>query len=462
MGTRIQGWLRRLTGVRRSQPLANQDRTEAGPALLNIEGVNFVFGMDWRMVPSTRRISRALALGRQEGMAWFATSELQDIVGFLRPGLKARGPQYSAPLHLASRFAQGGLELFAFSFPMQRYAVLALQDFRPLPGYDVLGPLDVVKPMIEEFLAIQRGQPIRLVGNIGFLEGQETVSPEDLFAEPARSARLRSLRSPRALLIGTAVVIAAGIAMTGVERLLDARRKATLAELHASSVHQQKLYDDGLTRAWANLPDRANVLISGWLGTVAGIPLLHRGWKLERLECGNDKCSAVWTRLHGSYGEFMADLPKGVGSIDESAADQETGTVKLTTHHPVSRTFRRSTASQADLPDQLSARRELTDLFLDLKLLGESASRIEPFKLFGGDQDPKLLSNAVYAGQWSLRQALWVLPSLELPSFVQAHSLTIEIEPTTGSTAHVRDPGKPDGQFSEPVFLLTGTYHARN
>lgn len=457
-------WLQRLLGKRRdtSKPVVDtQADASPGPAELNIEGITFVFGMDWRMVPTTRRLSRALTLARQEGMAWYALSEMQDIVGYLKPGAKARGPRYSAPLHLASRFSQGGLELFAFSFPQQRYAVLALQDSRPLPGYDVLSSLEVVRPMIEEFLAIQRGQPIRLVGNTGFLEGQETVAPEDLFAEPVKSARLRGLRSSRAWVVGIGFVLLVSTVMAGGSHLLEASRKATRLDLQTSPAHQQKLYEEGLTRAWAIVPSTASAVLGAWRAALSDVPLKHEGWKLERLDCSPTQCKARWTRLHGSYAEFMGNLPKGAREVDEAAADQDPVLGRILTVHPFGTPATPQAASHAELPSQKSARRQLADLFLDLKLLGRSTSQMAPVKLFGGEQNPEMLSNPVYEGQWSLRQELWILPLLELPGFVRVESLVVDLQGGTEAAGRA-EVENLESQFSGPHFTLTGSYYARN
>jgi hypothetical protein len=184
--TRFWRWLRNRLFSRRKGIKNIGAEVASAEVVFNIEGVNFVFGMDWRMVPPTRRMARALSLARQEGMRWYALSEMEDIVGYMGGALTSRGPHYSAPLQLASRFSQGGLELFVFELTQQRYAVIALQDSRPLPGYDALLDLPMAHAMVDEFLAIQRGQPMRLVGNTNWLEGQEAVEPEDLFVIPVQ------------------------------------------------------------------------------------------------------------------------------------------------------------------------------------------------------------------------------------------------------------------------------------
>jgi len=186
-----------------------------------------------------------------------------DVVGFLSGPAWLRGRHYSASLHLASRISQGGLELFAFAFADGQHAVLALQESRPLPGFDYLGDKATARTLVEEFMAIQRGQPMRLVGNTDGLEGREEVSPEDLFVEPAKSARLRSLRSWRAVRRGLVFAVLAVAAGFGVDHYLEQRRQETLKELQASSAYQQKIYQSEMEAAWSALPPSSDAVLRG-------------------------------------------------------------------------------------------------------------------------------------------------------------------------------------------------------
>jgi hypothetical protein len=448
--------------------------TASAMTSLKIDGIAYVFGLDWRMVPPSRRLKRALNLGRQEGMAWYAVNEMQDMVGYLGSPKWLRGHHYSACLHLASRHSQGGLELFAFSFADGRHGVLALQESRPLPGFDYLGEIEVARSMVEDFLAIQRGQPIRLIGNTSFLEGQELVAPEDLFTDPVKDARLRSLRSWRAVrkvaLLG---LVGLGLAAGG-HYWLERQRQETQLMLQNSPTHQQKLYDEGLRRAWAALPPAANEVLRAWYDTVSTLPLHWKGWKLARIECQVDQCRAHWQRLHGSYASFLIDPPIGAKGIEDNRPDEDLTVGQIVTRHPL---VLRPTEAQRpeDLPGSLVARRGLVDLLQDLQLLGKGSFRIEPAKLFAGQQNPELLNEAVVHGRWKLRHALWIWPGLNLPDYTRVHSLTLHLvspasqtgsrntEPreTQDQEGERRDSGSPEAGFTEPYFEINGAYYAQ-
>lgn len=427
---------------------------------IKVEGKNFVFGLDWRLLPPTRRLSRSLALAREEGQSWYALSELEDVAGFQPSPGWLRGTHHSASLHLATKHSQGGLELFALTFSEEVHAVIALQESRPLPGFDFLGDPATAKAMVEDFLAIQRGQPIRLVGNTDYLDGQERVAPDDLFVEPASSTRLRSLRSWRAVRRGLAALTLIAVAGVGLDRWLEQRRQDTQAQLYASAAYQQKVYKEGLSVAWASVPPPSDEVIRYWYASIAGLPLRVRGWHLSHLECDISECKAHWWREHGSYADFLSNLPAGTTAIDQSAVDSDPLVGKLATRHALNSAAASAAVPLTNLPDLLTARRELADLFHDLELLGNTVGKVEPATLFGGQQDPQKLVDAVFSGRWVLQQDVWVLSSLKLPTFARAQTLRVVLQPEIDAERRASSEDSVKAP-TEPFFELTGTYYAR-
>jgi hypothetical protein len=454
----------RIAGLWPKRSSDSQPKAESGPepalSTINVEGIDYVFGLDWRMVPPTRRLTRALSLARDEGQAWYAATELEDVIGYLKSPKWLRGPHYSASLHLAGRHSQGGLELFALVFDDGRHGVLALQDSRPLPGFDYLGRAEVARTMVEDFLAIQRGQPIRLIGNTSFLEGQETVAPGDLFIEPRKETRLRSLRSWRpARKVILLVLVSLGLA-AGAHYWLDKQREETQALLQNSPVHQQKLYRESLTKAWSAIPPKANALLHAWHETVSPMPMHWRGWKLSRVECRIDQCLAYWQRGHGSYSSFMARLPANAQAVDEAASNQDLTAGTIATRHALRPLEPTEPERLEDLPGQLFVRRGLMDLLQDLQLLGQGFFQIAPASLFGGQQNPELLNEAVVHGRWTLRHALWIWPELRLPHYTRVHSLSLHFQrPAAGKDKKESQSQDPD--WTEPFFELSGDYYAQ-
>jgi hypothetical protein len=457
-------WRDRLSDSRKNLAPEGAAASSTG-VTYQIEGVNFVFGMDWRLLPLTRRLARALSLARQEGKRWYALSEMEDIIGYLDTALSARGPHYSAPLHLASRFSQGGLELFVFSLNGQRHAVIALQDSRPLPGYDALVDLPIARAMVDEFMAIQRGQPMRLVGNTTWLEGQETVEPEDLFVIPVKSARVRSMRSSRVVGQGvvafTLVFLVLGGSVWGLERW----RESSRAELQRSPAYQQNVYTKALDKELTALPAEPNDVLKHWRDVLQPLPLAHRGWVLTQVQCDLARCRAEWSSVFGSSADFLKVLPPGASLAVDVEHETEALVGKLITEH----VFTVSGTSHGRFRDVLlgrrEARRELGDFLHDLKLLGPSVSRIDAPRLLGSDQDPAVLVDPVFMGKWSLKHGLWILTSLQLPEFVRVQSLLLQLpgHKFSAPEATQSDDSNAEGlQKGEPTFAISGSYYAKH
>lgn len=447
---------RRLSSANKTNRPVAQDKAAS---ILRFGGANYIFGLDWRMIPPTRQVARALAMARKEGQFWYVTSEVGDFAGFLKKPQWLLGRNYSASLHLASQFSQGGVELFVFVFPDTRYAVLALQESRPLPGLDQLTDEATAHLMVDEFLAIQRGQPIRLVGNTTWLEGQETMLPDDIFAEPKRATRIRSLHSGRVISrLVVSVLLAVGTYVFGNE-FLETQRSETLTELQNSPAYQQKKYREDLAKAWTLVGPEADLVLSNWYTLLAKMPLHHQGWALQRIECQISQCRAYWLREFGSFQDFTRQLPVGAQSIDEKASDQESVTSKIVTLHPVAFEKNSMPVIEDGLQSEVSSRRKLGDLFQDFQFLGHAITRIEPAVLFGGDQNPEILKDAVVSGKWSLRHQLWLLPSISLPRFVRVQNLLVELrsDPKDNKQGAAELPSA----IAMPQFELSGAYYAK-
>ena len=184
----------------KAEPEVQPSASEAPPPMLTvIEGVRYVLGLEWRLIPPTRSLQRTLSLARKEDKKQYVLTEMQDIIGFCGPLPQKWGKTYSAALHLAARMSQGGLELYAFELTNGQCMVVALNESKPIPGFDFVGDPAVGRGLVDEFMAIEQGQPIRFVGNAGWLEGEETVYLEDIFANPARSACLKRLMAANAV-----------------------------------------------------------------------------------------------------------------------------------------------------------------------------------------------------------------------------------------------------------------------
>jgi hypothetical protein len=332
-------------------------------------------------------------------------------------------------LHLASSHSQGGLELFAFELGGQRAAVIALQESRPLPSFDFLGDLAEARGLVDDFLAIQRGQPIRLVGNVHWVDGIESATPEDLLAEPVKTARIKHLNSGKMIRAGLlALALTALLGWAGYEYIAHEREK-TVQELRSSPANQQKEYNQSLADQWRGLPPAGPWMVTVWHEQIAKLPLQLGGWRLQRIECNTQQCKAFWRRMYGSYSDFLTHS-QDLGALVEEVIDHQNplaGTI--TTLHPVTKAAAEHYMVLANLPDEKSGQRMVIDRLQEGALLSQHNSSLEPLTLFGGSQDNALLQSQVLSSKWSLEQALWTLPLLNLPENLLVEDIKISLEP---------------------------------
>jgi hypothetical protein len=188
-------------------------------------------------------------------------------------------------MHLATKMSQGGLELYAFALPKGAYAVVAINESRPIPGFDFVGPFAPAKELIDEFQAIQAGHPVRGVGNAGLIEGEEHIEPEDIFGEPAKQARIKAMPGTRSTtwLIGLAVLLALGFA--GAMYWLQEQRKDVLEEVKRDEVNPVLEYRNNLQNALKALPPAGPRMLKDWLHSIDQLPVVNHGWRLNKVEC---------------------------------------------------------------------------------------------------------------------------------------------------------------------------------
>lgn len=419
-------WWRGLRRQVAADALPTEPESSPVQKVAVIEGRNYLFGLEWRLIPPTRALVRTLSLAKKEGKVHYIISEMEDIIGLGSRLPKLRGVKYSAALHLASKFSQGGLELYAFVLADQQVAVVALNESRPIPGFDFLGDAEQARSLIEEFLAIQMGQPIRQVGNAGLLEGEETVAPEDLFAAPARSARIKNLPGGAGmqLLMGVGLLVAGGLA--GGWYWLDMQRQQVLEE--NSRLNQPPpdvLYRRSLALAMEALQPAGPQPLEAWVAVAAKLPLVHAGWRLVRVECKLQSCTAQWDRLYGSFSDFMKELPPHALTAEEVQIKNSPLQASILSKHRVEWPSNLLRMEPAQLPGMREGLRQMSDHLQDLSLLGEMKAEMDKPSLFGGEGDVAQLSDPVFQGQWSFTHELGVLMHVQVPAHAVAGTLEI-------------------------------------
>ena len=384
-----------------------------------IEKRQYIFGMEWRLLPPTRALTRTLKLARQEGMVYYVLSEMEDLIGLSKEISNKGGIKYSAALHLASKMAQGGIELYVFLLQKGVYAVVALNESRPIPGFDFLGPQEQAQELVEEFKAIQAGHNIRLVGNTGLYEGEENVEPEDVFGEPSKTSRIKSIpgQSGAKYIIALAVIL--GLSFLGAMYWLNEQRKAVMEDVRAVEVDPSKEYKASLQNSLRALPPAGPRILQDWLKAIDQLPLIHEGWRLSKIECKPEECTAQWERVYGSYKDFNKQLPLYTVAVKEVQEGTDPLKVSIITTHriqasqavPVAEKF---LLQYKDLPTRQEGFRALSSQLQELSLLGSMNVSISQPKIFGANGEVNNVKEAISSGDWSIEHDVWSLPEISI------------------------------------------------
>ncbi len=420
----------------KAEPEVQPSASEAPPPMLTvIEGVRYVLGLEWRLIPPTRSLQRTLSLARKEDKKQYVLTEMQDIIGFCGPLPQKWGKTYSAALHLAGRMSQGGLELYAFELTNGQSMVVALNESKPIPGFDFVGEPAVGRGLVDEFMAIEQGQPIRFVGNAGWLEGEETVYLEDIFANPARSACLKRLMAANAVkwMAGGTVALASSVG--GGQYWMELEREEQLAASRIVVMDPNDQYRQTLSKAWRDVPPPGVGLLRQWQNLMADLPLVHEGWQLQKVECDAKACTAQWTRMYGSYEDFFKQLPPHTDQAKEVQEGDDALQARVVTTHAVVPEEAKTPWPQTPLPAMEPALRELASELQNFSLLGKVKVAMAKPALFGGNQDPQSLKQAVMTGQWSVQHDASTLGYLTVPPHGVAKRLVLQVSPTKEQAA---------------------------
>jgi hypothetical protein len=404
----------------------------------------FVLGMEWRMLEPTEKLVRAkLSKLRREGMQWYAASGLQDAVGLCSGVPQARQPMHSAALHLANQWSNGGIELFVFGMAEQRVAVVALNNRRPLPGFDFIGSLAEAQDLIEEFEAIQQGEVVRRVGDLGLLANEERLSAQTVFDQPSAESRLKKIPSLRALmLLGAGLVVMLGC-VGGIYYWQLQDRDAMLANLPAPvAPDPNPAYNQQAAQQVQALSLQGQALYQAWVQLSTELPLSHQGWVLTQVECKAEVCSADWKRQYGSVDDFFAKLPLHASIAQHLPVDKDALTHHLQTSHTTPpKTVERSYEKTADLIPAVEGFRGVSSWLQDLSLLGGRNVQVEKPQVWVSGTDAAALKQPLLKGTWTAELPLTLASDLVVPPYA-----TVTLFKTTLGV----------------TYQLTGNYYVRS
>ena len=380
----------------------------------------FVLGMEWRLLEDNGKVARSmLSKLHREGMYWYATRGLQDFIGTCTQIPKSRQPMHSAALHLASQWSQGGLELFVFGLADQRVAVIALNERRPVPGFDFIGSMSEAQALIEEFEAIQQGQHIRRVGDLGLMPNEEALQAQTVFDQPSTDSKLKKIPSLKMLLAFAGMLLVGLCALYGIYNWQVHEREDLLAAIPAPTPPDPNTaYNLQTLQFIKTIHSQGQTLHQMWFDIAVKLPLSHQGWVLTQIECKPENCLADWRRQYGSVDDFYSHLPPQTQAVLHMPVDKDALTQRLQTTHAIKvKSAPPPYSKLGDLPSQSQGFRNLSSWLQDLSTIGARSVHVEKVQVWNGGTDPALLTQPLLKGTWSAQLPLGVATNLTIPPF---------------------------------------------
>ncbi len=400
---------------------------------VKFEQYRFVLGMEWRLLTPDQKLARStLTAIQRQGMYWYASSGLQDFIGVCSAIPQSKQPMYSAALHLATEWSNGGLELFAFGMGNQQVAVIGLNERRPVPGFDFIGTLTEAEALVQEFEAIHQDQPIRHVGDLGILANEEQLNAHTVFDQPNNDSKLKRLPSLKALISVLGVVVLLFSAGGGFYYWQLQERENMLSQVAAPSPSDPNPgYNQQVLQSIKTIHLQGQSLYAQWLQIAQTMPMSNQGWVLNQFDCKGNQCTAGWRRLYGSVDDFYDHLPPGSQSTQHLPADKDVLKHRLETLHEARVELTdQGFKTLSDLPANAVGFRHVSTWLQDLSLIGARNVNAEKAQLWTNNLDAAVIKQPLFKGTWSAEIPLGLASSLQIPPF----ATVTQMQSSLGST----------------------------
>ena len=408
-----------------------QDNAQPKSKTWFIDDVRLVFGMRWSPISQDASLSTQLKQARRTGYAYHAISQQGSTLGLALIG-SVLGSAHSTALVLAEHFSTSGAELFVFENEGQ-FALIGLADNNPTPGFDAHGSREEIEALAEEFMAMNTGQSIRLVGNVDWLPDMVDLQPSLVAERANRRSRLRIIQNTtlKITLIVMTLLILSGLGIAYYQLEIGWRQRQ---ESQSAKKDANVLYEETIVANLTDVGPSGNSSLSPWRDVLKTVPMEVAGWELKTLQCKANKCLASWARVNGNFAEFDGNFPY-VNEQRPKMSPAEKIEQFLETEHPVAMASPKPPAStstaavqkleRANLPLLRDAYLQWGSFILDSQLLPQQTASLRPAALFGSDAPIGEIRKPVLKGSWQLESDLWTLKDLRLPHYVVAESLTV-------------------------------------
>jgi Pilin accessory protein (PilO) len=420
---------------------------EHGPDLI-------AFDLNWQLLRQgeLRKLqTQALA----DGYSHQVVGVEGDLVGFFKrsPTIDEKRPMFSAALLLAETFSLGGDEVFVFALDDARYAMVALKNSMPVPGFDLVGSASSIAEVAQNYLNLPHKNEVRRCGDASILSGAEFFDfSAALAALDQTQPRIKKIPDLRNMMyqgaIAVSVILLVGVAWMGWSYY---QAKVEAERLQRES-DPNILYEQAYTNSVASIKTMGTSGLKAMSAVLMSLPMEVGGWGLSNVACQVSECVATWTRQFGNYADFDANLPDGTGQKPEYGFySSDVKGIQLKTRHPVvlEKAFVSRGLNRDQLPLTAQVQADFVSRLQDYSLIDVQSQISPPVPFPAGVSDIAPIFKPVVSGAWSLNLPLWTLESVTVPDYVHVDSLVLDL------------PVKADGARSAWTFKLTGKYYAK-
>ena len=403
-----------------------------------VNGNIYVFGLQWEISFAKEQRNAEIQLQKKQGNQYHVVSAYEDSIGYARTLPEIKGNKYAGALQLAAQHSQGGVEIFCFKLNEDSYAMVVLNDYRPVPGHDVVNSKGHVLQLENNVISLHPNQTLRYVGNSELFDMEESLSIEDAFSHPDAATKLKKILNLRAIYAGVAGVLVLFGGLVGLDHYLTLEQEEANAQRQAQLNNPNTLYEKQIDPALSAVGSGGSELIAQWINTIKKLPLKTAGWNLVSVKCTVTECTALWQREYGNFNELFKSLPIPFTNTTESLETNRELTSTATTTHPVAPLEKKHPITRDDLPIAKQVLRLFSSQLQDFSLLEEANVSMDKPKLFPETSQGTLesLSRPVVKGTWSFKHQLWSLDSLNLYPFVVPETIEISFANSQTKQTH--------------------------
>jgi hypothetical protein len=424
----------------------------AAPAVqvVAIEKHAYAFGLDWRFFTDRKDLGQTLRAAKRDGFNHQVVTQTEDLVGLARLEKGAvKGRLHCASLQLVQSVSQGGMELFVFQLDQELYALVALNDSRPIVDFEKIGSRSDILSLAGEFQLAQVGHTIRQAGNTGALEHEEPIKLSEAFGRLDETTRIKKIPDYKLLLIGLAVALGLGLAVNFVHSYLNAEKIKQRQAREARERDPNFVYEKAIGASMQDIGLPARVQLERWRTTLRPIPVSRQGWTLTSIVCLPQECKLAWKRSYGSFIDFYAaSQANEMGHVENQDAGNPANSRIETTLKVSAMPEGRPGLDRQALTGLTDIQRPLASQLQDLSLLSASKVSMKVAELYPatGGLNVAQIDKPVVRGEWTFTHDLW---SLDEVNFTQA---SLVLESITLS---------PDEKSGQWTYSLKGHYYAK-